>query len=111
MGGDQAAHPVEAMNLPLVFRPEVALEVDATYQWYESEREGLGAEFLDELEKVYDRISEFPEGPALIHRDIRVRATHRFPYGVYYRVAEDRIRVIAVVHLRRSARVWKSRLD
>jgi plasmid stabilization system protein ParE len=99
------------MTLPLVFRQEVAPEVDAVYHRYESEREGLGEEFLDALEEAYDRIAEFPDGPALLYRDVRVRSTHRFPYGVYYRTTENQILVIAVVHLHRGARAWKSRMN
>lgn len=97
------------MTMPIVFRPDVAPEVDAVYAWYESEREGLGLEFLDELAQAYEAIAEFPDGPAPLYRDVRVRAIHRFPYGVYYRVLPAEILVVAVVHHRRGMKSWKSR--
>jgi hypothetical protein len=33
----------------------------------------------------------------------------RFPYGVIYRTAEDRVDVIAIMHLRQQPGYWKSR--
>lgn len=98
------------MTLPIRVRDEVDLDVQNACQWYETERPGLSDEFLAELIETYRKISEFPEGPSPHYRDIRVRSVQRFPYGVYYRVETECVRVIAVVHLHRGARVWKARL-
>lgn len=95
------------MKLPLAFHPEVR---DEAYVWYEVQREGLGEEFLASVRNALDGIGDAPElGPA-VYRNVRVRLVHRFPYGVYYRVEADRIRVIAIQHGRRHPRRWKSRL-
>src|SRR5947208_13211276 len=37
------------MTVPINFRPEAVEEIDATFQWYEEQRGGLGEEFLSAL--------------------------------------------------------------
>ncbi len=37
------------MTLPIDFGPEAVGEVDATYEWYDQRRAGLGEEFLEAL--------------------------------------------------------------
>ena len=44
----------------LVAEPRADLDVAAAYQWYESERAGLGRQFLDQLEAAYGRIAKDP---------------------------------------------------
>jgi hypothetical protein len=45
----------------IVFHPDVVLEVKASYRWYQEQAEGLGDDFLSELESAYEAISEFPD--------------------------------------------------
>ena len=45
----------------LVAEPRADLDAAAAYHWYESERAGLGLEFLDELRATYDRITAGPQ--------------------------------------------------
>ncbi len=35
--------------------------------------------------------------------------TNRFPFGVLYRIKEDHIRIIAIMHLRRKPDYWQDR--
>ena len=41
------------MFYKLEFRPLATLEIFEAYDWYELQREGLGLEFLDELDEFY----------------------------------------------------------
>lgn len=99
------------MTLPIAFHAEARPDILAAFDWYEEKRIGLGDDFLESLESTLGRISAFPEGPAVVHREIRVRQVDRFPFGVYYRLEEERILVLAVVHFKRRASVWKSRSE
>jgi toxin ParE1/3/4 len=45
----------------LVFHPDVSAEIRASYSWYQELAEGLGDDFLDELESAYEAILEFPQ--------------------------------------------------
>ena len=47
--------------LRLVFHPDFSAEIRASYSWYQELAEGLGDDFLDELESAYEAILEFPQ--------------------------------------------------
>ncbi len=47
--------------LRLVFHPDVSAEIRASYSWYQGLAEGLGDDFLDELEPAYEAILGFPQ--------------------------------------------------
>lgn len=96
---------------PVVLRPEASEDLEQARDWYESKLEGLGESFLDAAEVALKKIEGLPEAPALIYRDVRFTALRRFPYGVFYRVLDDRVDVLAIVHGRRASRVWKDRLS
>jgi hypothetical protein len=44
----------------LTFHPDVFYEVKASYIWYQKKAEGLGVDFLDELENAYQAILDYP---------------------------------------------------
>jgi hypothetical protein len=72
------------MTVPINFRPEAVEEIDATFQWYEEQRGGLGEEFFSAFLSQLDRIRENPEGWAVLYRKIRACPMRRFPYVIYY---------------------------
>lgn len=84
-------------------------EVSEAREWYERHRAGLGDQYLEQLERVLSSISENPEQFGLVERDVRVAILKRFPYAVYYRLLEDRIRVLAIYHVSRDSSAWLSR--
>jgi len=97
------------MTLPVVLRREARAEFDKAFDWYEHQRDGLGVEFADEVQAVFDRISGMPEIHAVVYERIRKAAVKRFPYSVFYRMEPTRILVVAVFHTKRNPRIWKSR--
>ena len=76
-------------------------ELDSTIEYYNSERSGLGYEFLWEVCAAIDRIKEFPEAWRSYYRGTRRCLTRRFPYGVVYKQFEDLIMIIAITNLHR----------
>jgi plasmid stabilization system protein ParE len=97
------------MDYVLVFRPEVREELEEVYHWYESQKPGLGDDFLDSVDKLLNQICRMPESYPAIHRDIRRSVMKRFPYAVYYRIVSRRVIVTAVFHSRRSPKAWQKR--
>jgi|SRR5437899_6975809 len=97
------------MTLSFDFRPEAVEEIDATFQWYEEKRAGLGEEFFSAFLRQLDRIQESPEGWAVLYRQVRACPMRRFPYVIYYRLLPDRINIIAVQHGHRHPRAWRHR--
>jgi plasmid stabilization system protein ParE len=87
-------------------------EYEDTRTWYERRREGLGDAFTDEVDRAISRIARSPtRWPVVFVRFRRVRL-RRFPYLLYYHVANDSLAlVLAVAHARRRSGYWRRRLS
>ncbi len=54
------------MPYKLEIRPLATLEIIEAYDWYELHRDGLGLEFLDELEQFYNSLQSNPHSLFLL---------------------------------------------
>ena len=74
---------------------------------------GLGAEFVEEIIRVWDALADNPLLNCRQHptKDVRWRYPNRFPYRVIYEVLEGEHLVViaAVMHASRHDRVWRQR--
>ena len=71
------------------------------HRFYESQADGLGSYFLDTLYSDIDSLAYF----AGMHRIVlgyHRLLSKRFPFAVYYRVADDVVTVFAVLDCRRN---------
>jgi toxin ParE1/3/4 len=93
----------------LVAEPRADLDVAAAYQWYESERAGLGLGFLDQLRIAYDRIADDPFRYQDLQSGVRRTLMRRFPYAVYFAVEPEVVVVLAVLHVSRDPAEWQRR--
>jgi len=98
------------MKKELRFHPDIYHEVKNAYDWYESKSEGLGEDFLRESETAYSLIQRLPDTWPVIKRGFRRYLLKRFPYGVIYKVREDCILIVAVMHLSRKPGYWSERI-
>ena len=96
-------------GLPLSINPQAEEETQKAARWYEGESQGLGAAFLELAEQTLTAISENPLRFPLVYRDVRRALLKRFPYGVFFRVQSNRIRVLAIMHLSRDTGRWQRR--
>jgi hypothetical protein len=94
------------MILPVVFHPAVEPEVADIYHWYEQRRPGLGDAFLASLERTVNRLHTTLDCQPVVHGDVRRALILRFPYGVFYRIRECRVEVVAVQQSLLSPAVW-----
>jgi toxin ParE1/3/4 len=97
------------MNHRLVIRPSAESELTEAYQWYETQRQGLGLEFLFSVEATLALLQGTPELHPLIHKQVRRALIRRFPFGVFYVVDEDAIHILAVFHGKRNPKRWMDR--
>ena len=93
----------------MIIRPEAEADLVDARNWYEEQRQGLGAEFLLCVEEVLERISRMPEMHAVVYEGVRRALTRRFPYAIYYRIEANEIVVLGILHIRRDPRGWQSR--
>ena len=83
-------------NYKLELRPLAALEVMEAYDWYESQRQGLGIEFLNELEIFYDKLLQNPYSHSYYQKPVRSGKIDRFPYVVIYETFDEVIVVYSI---------------
>lgn len=82
----------------LIYHPAAEAEVVAAARFYQQAVKGLGAQFLDEFDRSIAAILEAPERWRLIREDQRRYLMARFPYGLYYRIVGDEVRILVVKH-------------
>jgi plasmid stabilization system protein ParE len=98
------------MPADLVLTPEVEQDILDAYAWYEQRRSGLGEEFLTSVEACFERLCRFPVASPIVYEGYRRSLIRRFPYGVFYEFADQRITVYAVFHTARDPEKWRQRL-
>ena len=94
---------------PCWFHPEALAEADEAAAFYKAQQPELEVRFLEALNEAITRIRRNPLMYHGVGGNVRKCRILRFPYGVIYRVGDERIEVIAVMHLRRWPGYWKSR--
>jgi plasmid stabilization system protein ParE len=94
---------------PAVFTSEAQADVEEAFVWYEAHRPGLGETFRRAVDLAVESIEAHPEAYAILHRQTRRVLLPRFPYGLYYRVLDRNIVVVACLHGKRHPRTWRSR--
>ncbi|MFZ2959719.1 MAG: type II toxin-antitoxin system RelE/ParE family toxin [Candidatus Ozemobacteraceae bacterium] len=91
------------------FLPLAQQDLDNAVTWYTSQAEGLGQEFLDELDRAVRRSVSFPLSSLEIEPGLRRCLFARFPFGLVYGLDGNTLIVVAVAHLHREPRFWSDR--
>jgi toxin ParE1/3/4 len=90
--------------------PEAEREVREAHAYYESRREGLGDEFVREVDRAIAAGCENPDRWPRIGGTVRRCQTRKFKYGIIYHLLENELEVLAVMDLRRKPGYWRKRL-
>lgn len=91
------------------FLPPAEAELAEAIAYYDSQRQGLGAEFARAVQTAIERIAKFPHAWTAVSHNARSCLTDRFPYHVVYQLSGVTIYVVAVVHAHRRPRSWQER--
>jgi hypothetical protein len=97
------------MTYRIEYLLEVADELAESYNWYESQRTGLGTQFLTQLGGTLEAVRERPLSFAAIDPNVRRALVRRFEFAVFFMLEGDVLVVLAISHARRSPTVWKRR--
>jgi plasmid stabilization system protein ParE len=92
----------------VVFRPQAEDELQETRDWYERRQAGLGRAFAQAVDDMVGQISENPLSYQRVHGQTRRAVLRRFPYAIYFRVADENI-VVQAVHGRQHPARWQTR--
>lgn len=100
------------MSFSIILRREAAIDLDEIFVWYEMQKQGLGFEFINQFERILDKIIHNPTYASIIIEDGRSATLKRFPYEIIYLVDEpnQQVRIIAIIHQRRNPEWFRQRL-
>lgn len=95
------------MSLRIEYHELVDTDIEHAWTWYEGQERGLGDRFLDAIHATVVRASRWPNSGSAVLRDDddgiieRKLPANGFPYAVRYRILDDRLIVMAVLHQHR----------
>jgi plasmid stabilization system protein ParE len=98
------------MAARLILTLEVKHDIADAYLWYQSQRSGLGEEFVRCVEDCLDTIQRRPRLSAPVYEDYRRAFVRRFPYCVVYEFEKATVTVYSVIHTARDPDKWHARL-
>ncbi len=90
------------MKWRLVIRPRAEVDLREARDWYESQRVGLGVEFVAEIDATIQILMRDPQRHPVYYRGFYRVLARRFPYKLFYRLEDDRITVFRILHARRD---------
>ena len=95
--------------MEVIYASGVLEEVSKSANYYEEEVEGLGKAFFGKVQDAVKEIKSNPSMYRIIQGDYRRHLLTRFPFAVIYRIENQKIYVLAVMHLKRIPSYWKDR--
>lgn len=96
-------------RLPIELDPAAIREAIEAGAWYAQRSLATAEAFLAELDLALDRIGNHAERYARYLHGTHRYPLRRFPFSVVYRVAADKILVVAFAHMRRRPGYWRNR--
>lgn len=97
------------MTRQFILRPRAEHDIQSAFEWYDSQRSGLGEEFLVALRERLEALRAHPEASPVLYRGIRRAVVSRFPYLIFYVARPERVAVLAVLHHARNPASWPRR--
>jgi plasmid stabilization system protein ParE len=91
------------------FLSQAKSELEDAASYYESELEGLGRRFWDEVDEHVSWIAQNPEVPRLRPGGYRRVNLKIFPYYIPYIIRDPMIRILAIAHGHQRPEYWIDR--
>ena len=98
------------MTAAVRFTSAAEQDLTAAFLWYEEQSAGLGTRFMAQVDDLLARVAETPREFPEAMSGYRRALLHRFPYGIYFSIDPDEVRVHAVLNLHRDPAHWRGRL-
>jgi plasmid stabilization system protein ParE len=95
--------------LPVEFLPAARRDFDESFDWYAARSPLAALRFVSAVDQAVGGIVADPERCAAVDGVHRQCPVQRFPFRVVYRVASQRVVVVAIVHASRRPGYWRQR--
>ena len=98
------------MTYRLEFLKDAEYDLLDGRDWYNSQRSGLGFEFVTEIRQRTGELKGNPFQCQLRYKNVRIAYVKRFSHGIHYTLADDLITVEAVWHTSVNPNRWATRI-
>ena len=98
-------------NYALKFHLLAREEVSDAYLYYENQKLGLGDNFLENLDDIFNLILDNPNLYPKDFEEVRKALLKKFPFTIYYEIVEEQIFVYSVFHQSRNPENWRQRMQ
>ncbi len=92
------------------FLPAARLEIIEARDWYAGHGAGLAEAFTAEVDRQVARMAATPLQFPTVLVDVRRALLRRFPYGLFFRLVDGEVFVLACFHASRNPMHWQERL-
>ncbi len=96
--------------LDIFIFPEAEEEITASFEWYEEQANGLGLDFISELDRAINSIQSLPGVWPKYQAHYQRFLLSRFPFSIVFEVEEQQIVIYAVMHNSRKPGYWNDRI-
>jgi len=94
----------------LIFAAETEQDLGEAYAWYESQRTGLGEDFLTCVDACIDGLCRVPQMHHKVHENYRRALVRRFPYAIFYEYVDGEVTIYSIFHTAQNPDKWRQRL-
>lgn len=95
--------------MTFAFHPDAEIELNESIDYYESCSLGLGYDFSLEVLSSIETIIQHPLAWPAVESDVHRCLVNRFPFGILYAIDDQKIFILAVMHLHRQPGYWHGR--
>ena len=87
------------MTYSLRFHKFIAVDFSDSYEWYESQSQGLGERFIEAVKQKLDAILYLPEANSEKYRKgFREAKVEGFPFVIVYKIMPSHIVFVSTIH-------------
>ena len=91
----------------LVLTEEAELDLLKARDWYDTQRFGLGNEFMFAVDACFANVEAMPDAFVVVHGKVRRALLKKFPYVVLFRVSAEEILIVGCLHTSRDRSSWQ----
>jgi len=92
----------ESEGYELNLKDQAISDIRRGYEWHFDEEPSWGEDFLEEVEKAQEYITQLPRAYPNKYKDYREYHLERYPYVVIYNIKRNEITVFSVFHTSRD---------
>ena len=93
----------------VIIQPEAEQDLDEAYQYLEGQRTGLGFELLADLTEIVELLEDNPFLFPTIYGEKRRAVIQRFRYNLIFKIVEEKVFILAIIHGSRDTQRWEGR--